>query len=151
MTRYQFPLNELPDTAAELAEAFHQFWADYPKTREAWIEAHLLPGEKLEDFLPPRPPVDRHAAAPQLRPAKVRPAWEGLLWAVAGLTLWPLLAFAFSWFVLAVLLGGLAWCCWPRPRVKRWQPPREIPPWPIANWGPCWRRGELREEDLQAP
>jgi hypothetical protein len=130
-------------------------WANYPKTREAWIQAHLRPGERLEDFLPPRPPVDRHAAAAAIvrRRAKVRPAWKGLLWAVAGLTLWPLLAFAFSWFVLALLLGWLAWCFWPSPRAPRWKAPRELPPWPGDLAAASWRRrrGEPREGDLYAP
>jgi hypothetical protein len=131
-------------------------WAAWAPTREAWIEAHLQPGERLEDFIPPAPIVaDRHAVAAAIvsRRAKVRPAWKGLLWAAAGLTLWPLAAFAFSWAALAVLLWCVGWCFWPRPRAKRWQPPRELPPWPgdLAAASFRRRRGEPREGDLYAP
>jgi hypothetical protein len=151
MTRYQLPLDELPDDPAERAEAFDQLWAQYPKTREEWIRRHLLPGERLEDFLPPPRPT--RAAVPQLRPAKIRPAWKGLLYAALGLTLWPIAAFAFSWFALGVLLWCLAWCFWPRPRAKRWQPPRELPPWPGDLVAASFRHrpGEPREGDLYAP
>ena len=131
-------------------------WASFPKTREAWITAHLRPGEKLEDFLPPAPiAADRHAAAAAIvsRRAKVRPAWQGLLWAALGLLAWPLLAAAFSWFMLLALLALLGWCFWPRPRAPRWKPPREIPPYPLDAVAASFRRrrGEPREGDLYSP
>jgi len=131
-------------------------WAAWAPTREEWIRRHLLPGERLEDFLPPAPiAADRHAAAAAIvsRRAKVRPAWQGLLWAALGLLAWPLLAAAFSWFMLLALLALLGWCFWPRPRAPRWKPPREIPPYPLDAVAASFRRrrGEPREGDLYSP
>jgi hypothetical protein len=131
-------------------------WASFPKTREAWIEAHLLPGEKLADFLPP-PPIaaDRHPAADRVvaRPVNTGARRREAVLFVVAMVAWPLLAFAFSWFMLFALLGWLGWCFWPRPGVKRWKAPREIPPWPMDAVAASarHRRGEPREGDLYAP
>jgi hypothetical protein len=144
------PLDPFSDDPAERAAYWDAYWA-MRRTRAAWIEAHLSPGERLEDFLPP--PAPPRGPVPQLRRPKIRPAWQGLLWAALGLACWPLVAFAASWAALGAFLWCLGWCFWPRPRVQRWKPPRELPPYPGDLVAASWRRrpGDPREGDLYRP
>jgi hypothetical protein len=102
----------------------------------AWIEANLLPGERLEDFIPPpKAPRSPNLFGNGQRRCKPWPWWANVAALLAVALLWKQLLMALSLALLALFVGLPFWCIYTgwrdrnKPKPKPWAPPRVIPPY----------------------